>query len=138
MKITIKDAEQYIRLTLREHNADIKVSFDSRLGRAKRNWGEYHFKSSFDFSPKEIRLTDMILCSFDLFRHVFLHELAHYLDHRDRGCLRSKSGRMNGHGANFNRWCKKLGIQKGAYIPKKIFPDQKTLATMREQRIIRS
>lgn len=127
------DAEQYIRMTLKQWSVDgLPVAFHRQLGWSNPSLGEYRFFSWLSFSPKEILLAPDILYSFNLFRHVFLHELAHLLDHRERGTL-IKNGRRNGHGASFNRWCKKLNIQKGAYVPEELIPSPVEIIQVRQK-----
>lgn len=112
--LTPQEVEQYIRLTLKQWNAEhVKVSFCPKLGVTRKAWGLYWP------NRKKIELSYKILSSFALFEHVFKHELCHALDHSERGTLR-KNGRINAHGATFNQWCVKLKIKKGRFIPKNL------------------
>lgn len=100
MNFTAQELHQYIQLTLKEWDlTDVKVTWSKMqktLGWAAP-WN------------KEIRLSHRVLHSFPLFKHVFLHELAHMLDYKERGTF-MKNGRNCHHGRDFKRWCRTLGI----------------------------
>lgn len=114
--ISEQDAKLFIRLTLKQYKMDhLEVSFCPKLGVGRKAWGLFWFRS------KKIQLTPKVLHSYELFRHVFYHELAHALDDFERGGL-VVNGRVNAHGKNFNKWCKRLGIKKGRFIPKQLMP----------------
>ncbi len=95
--------------------------------------GLYHFNKRFAFDAKKITLSYEILASFELFKQVLLHEIAHYLDHKERGKLVSETGRMNTHGANFNKWCRKLGIATGPFVPRRLVPTEEQKLAIRKQ-----
>jgi predicted SprT family Zn-dependent metalloprotease len=108
--LTIQEVSQYIRLTLKQYKVSVKVSFCDKVFKEKG------FSGYYNIAKKEIVLDNAVLKSFAVFKYVFLHELCHKLDHQERGTL-FKNGRANFHGANFNKWCKTLGIPKGALMP---------------------
>ena len=110
MSLTPKEVQQYIKLTLKQYKVSIKVSF------SKHVFGERGFSGYYDLAKKEIVLDHKVLNSFAVFKYVFLHELAHALDHKERKSL-LKNGRRNYHGASFNKWCKVIGIPRGAKMP---------------------
>lgn len=111
MKITHQEAEQYIRLTLRQHNmTHIPVIWTN----TKRRLGCYRIEQ------KRIELSNQILQNFHLFAEVFLHELAHALDIAERtkffGTHKVK-GRNEFHGKNWKKWCSNLNIHARRFIP---------------------
>jgi predicted metal-dependent hydrolase len=108
--LTTQEVQQYIRLTLKQYKVSVKVSFSDKVFKEKGFCGYYNVVK------KEIVLDNMVLKSFSVFKYVFLHELCHKLDHEERGTL-FKNGRCNFHGANFNKWCKVVGIERGAKMP---------------------
>lgn len=101
----------YIRMTLKQYGmTHIPVTIKPKL-KPCRAAGLYYYGKD-----KRIELAHCALRSFACFRHVFLHELAHALDHAERGSL-IVNGRVDAHGKNFRKWCKKLGIQSGRFVP---------------------
>lgn len=113
--LTTKEVEQYIRLTLKQYKLDVKVEFSDSL------FLEYGFFGGFYTSANRIELDVCVLKSFALFKHTLLHELCHKLDEKERGSIFTKTGRKNFHGANFNKWCKVLGIPKGRFTPEHLY-----------------
>lgn len=110
---TTEEINCYIRMTLKQHGmTHLPVSIKPKL-KPCRAMGLYFFGQN-----KKIEIAEDALKSFALFRQVFLHELAHALDENERGSLRLNSGRVNAHGKNFTKWCKKLGIPAGRFIPR--------------------
>jgi predicted SprT family Zn-dependent metalloprotease len=111
MKITHQEAEQYIRLTLRQHNmTHIPVLWTN----TKRRLGCYRIEE------KRIELSNQILQNFHLFSEVFLHELAHALDIDERTKFfgtHKKNGRNDFHGKNWKKWCSNLNIHARRFIP---------------------
>jgi predicted SprT family Zn-dependent metalloprotease len=111
MKITRQEAEQYIRLTLRQYKLE---SIPVEWTNTKRRLGCYRVQA------KKIELSRQILSSFQLFREVFIHELAHALDITERINLfgtYKKNGRNDFHGENWKKWCLTLGIPARRFIP---------------------
>lgn len=100
MFATIEEIESYIRLTLKQ-------------------WGMPHVQVSWMQSNKfnglayagdwRIELDHGILSSFNFFREIFLHELAHLLDYRERGTYLVNKYEM-AHGKNWRKWCSTLNI----------------------------
>ncbi len=98
--LTTQEVEQYIRLTLKQ-------------------WGMSHVRVSWIESKKvnglayaddwRIELNYHVLRSFGLFKEIFLHELAHLLDYRERGTYIVNKYEM-AHGKNWRKWCRTLGI----------------------------
>lgn len=113
--LTTTEVEQFIRLTLKQWGINVPVSFCPKVWNKRKAYGLYWP------DEKKIELSPLILKSFPLFKHVFYHELCHALDHRERGSL-MRGERVNAHGANFNKWCRTLGIKKGRIIPKELNP----------------
>lgn len=110
--LTTQEVEQYIRLTLKQHKIRVKVEFSDYVWNVRKVCGLY-------CSPeKKILLSPFVLESFALFKHVFLHELAHALDHRERGDSIWNGKRANWHGAHFHKWCKHLGIPHTSKVPR--------------------
>jgi predicted SprT family Zn-dependent metalloprotease len=111
MKITRQEAEQYIRLTLRQYKLE---SMLVEWTNTKRRLGCYRI------AEKKIELSNQILKSFHLFSEVFLHELAHALDITERinlyGTYKNK-GRNDFHGKNWKKWCLTLCIPARRFIP---------------------
>jgi len=111
MKVTHQEAEQYIRLTLRQYNM---THIPIRWTNTKRRLGCYRVVE------KRIELSNQILSSFQLFREVFTHELCHSLDITERVNLfgtYKKNGRNDFHGENWKKWCLTLGIPARRFIP---------------------
>lgn len=109
MQLTAQEAEQYIRLTLRQHGySRLKIEWvpqkKSFLGRAF-------------VSKDKIELNKRILNHFRLFYEVFLHELAHFIQWERNGkrFLR-KNNRWQLHGADFKAVCRELKIPARAQI----------------------
>ncbi len=98
--LTTQDADQYIRLTLKQWKVNPSVKWNELSCEQQGALGLYWP------SLREIDLHPKILKSFETFRIVFLHELAHYMDYMERG---EKVGK-DFHGVNFKKWCHKLGI----------------------------
>lgn len=114
MFATTEEIECYIRMTLKQWNmSHLPVVIKPKLKPSNAKGLYYHGKQ------RKIEIAHCALKSFAYFRHVLLHELAHALDHQERGSLLVR-GRLNAHGANFNKWCKKLGIPKGRFIPENL------------------
>ena len=108
--LTTQEVQQYIKLTLKQYKVSVKVSFCDKC------FNEKGFSGCYNLITKEIVLDKRVLNSFAVFKYVFLHELCHKLDHKERKSL-FKNGRRNYHGANFNKWCKIVGIPRGAKMP---------------------
>lgn len=108
--LTTQEVQQYIKLTLKQYKVSVKVSFCDDCFDTKG------FSGYYSLVKKQIVLDRRVLKSFPLFKYVFLHELVHALDHKERKEL-TKNGRRNYHGANFNKWCKIVGIPRGAKMP---------------------
>jgi len=108
MKVTHQEAEQYIRLTLRQHNmTHIPVLWTN----TKRRLGCYRVVE------KRIELSNQILQSFHLFRQVLLHEICHALQYKElNGVSKTKSGRNDFHGKVFKKWCKIVGVSSDRLI----------------------
>lgn len=113
--LTTKEVEQYIRLTLKQYKLDVKVEFSDSLFEKHGCFGGFYFLEN------RIELSTYILKSFTLFKYTLLHELCHKLDEKERGSIFTKTGRKNFHGANFNKWCKVLGIPKGRFTPEHLY-----------------
>ena len=114
MFATTEEINFYIRTTLRQWGmSHIPVVFKDQL-HVKRAAGLYYPEE------KKIEIAQKSLRCFSVFRYVLLHELAHALDHAERGTLWTTSGRCNYHGANFRKWCKKLGIPTGRFVPQSL------------------
>lgn len=122
--MTITEADAFIKANLKKWNySELKVEWipnrKSFLGgyqfyRTFRNvLGKYQSQSQ--PPPVRILLTPRILKKDELFREVFLHELAHALDHRERGSFQINT-RNSYHGVNWRKWCKVLGIPARRYI----------------------
>jgi predicted SprT family Zn-dependent metalloprotease len=99
--LTTAEVDQYIRLTFKQYDLfDYSVEWmqlnGRRLGQANP-W------------EKKIELSPKILKNFQSFKLVFLHELAHILDFKERGTF-LVNGRNNFHGKTFKQCCRKLGI----------------------------
>ena len=47
---------------------------------------------------------------------VVKHEIAHVLDHKERGTF-LRNGRNDFHGANWKKWCKVVGVRPRRFIP---------------------
>lgn len=110
--ITVREAELYARLTLKQWNvADVKVTFHDKLDNNDTTMGQYFFGTN------EIMINTKCLNHFRLFEYILKHEIAHKLDHKERGTLFTESGRVNFHGKNFRKWCKILGIKTGRFVP---------------------
>jgi predicted SprT family Zn-dependent metalloprotease len=111
MKVTHQEAEQYIRLTLRQYKLE---SMPVEWTNTKKRLGCYRVQS------KKIELSRQILSRFSLFQEVFLHELAHALDITERINLfgtYKKNGRNDFHGENWKKWCLTLCIPARRFIP---------------------
>jgi len=105
--LTAHEVDQYIRLTLKEWGmASVRVEWMQ----SKRFLGLAHAEES------KIQLSENVLASFGLFREVFLHELAHLLDFRERGTYYVGS-RRSLHGQNWRKWCQVLKIPARLRIP---------------------
>jgi predicted SprT family Zn-dependent metalloprotease len=107
---SLDQANAFIRMTLREWNVQYLPI----------NWEMKHKKTLGAFSgdgPNQIwiDLNPRILQSDFLFRWVFLHELAHFLDFRERGWNSWRASRVK-HNKNFRKWCKILQIPTTTYI----------------------
>lgn len=114
MFATTEEIDLYIRMTLKQWGMlHIPVSIRPKLSK-KRAFGLYYFDKE-----KKIEIAQVALRSFSLFRYVLLHELAHALDHQERGSL-IVNGRVNAHGKNFRKWCKRLGIPTSRFVPKEL------------------
>ena len=114
--LTTQEVSQYIRLTLKQHKVEVEVEFSDYVWNKRRACGMYFSKE------KTIRMSPRVLKSFALFRYVFLHELAHALDHKERGdSIWKNRKRSNWHGANFRKLCKQLDIPTGRFVPRHLF-----------------
>jgi len=47
---------------------------------------------------------------------IMRHELAHILDHDERGQYENENGRFNAHGKNWRKYCKQLGCPPTAKL----------------------
>jgi predicted SprT family Zn-dependent metalloprotease len=111
MQVTHQEAEQYIRLTLRQYKLE---SIPVEWTNTKRRLGCYRVQA------KKIELSRQILSRFSLFQEVFLHELAHALDITERTKFfgtHKKNGRNDFHGENWKKWCLTLRIPARRFIP---------------------
>ena len=105
--MTLDEAHQYALMTLKQHGAEhLRVRFTN----TKRRLG--------CFSPwkEEIHIAKRALFSFELFREILLHELAHHFDFQERGTFRT-NGRNDFHGKNWKKWCLTLGVRARRFIP---------------------
>ena len=105
--LTTQEVQQYIRLTLKEWGM-LSVRVDWM--QSNRFLGLAYAEDA------KIELSEKILASFGLFREVFLHELAHLLDFRERGSYVVAS-RRSLHGKNWRKWCQVLKIPARLKIP---------------------
>ena len=106
--IATAEIRQYVRLTLKQHGLhDVEAVFghcnDLWLGLACCD-------------KNVILINQNALSCFTVFREVILHEVAHFLDYRERG---NKGWRdeEESHGEGFKKWCKHLGIKARTHIP---------------------
>lgn len=107
--MTLTEANEFIKATLNKwHYGDLKVEW---IPNRRRVLGLYQFGKS----GVRVLLTPRILNKSELFREVFLHELAHALDHRERGSFLINT-RNSHHGANWRKWCERLGIPARRFI----------------------
>lgn len=107
--LTTQEADQYIRLTLKQWNlSEVSVKWfnsERTLGRA-------------DVWENVIELNLKILKRFSLFEEVFKHEVAHFLQFRSNGNKFLKNGkRYSYHGADFAAQCRRLKIPARTKIP---------------------
>ena len=107
MIFTTTEAEQYVRMTLKQWGLS-DVSFEWWESEKNRGWAWAE--------ESHIALATNILSSFACFRETLLHEMAHILDHRERGTYVVNVREM-AHGKNFRKWCKVLGIPARLKIP---------------------
>lgn len=107
---TTEEINFYVRTTLKQWGmSHLPVVFKDQL-HIKRAAGLYHPQE------KKIEIATRSLRCFSVFRQTFLHELAHALDHQERGTLFTASGRANFHGKNFRKWCRALGVSSSRFI----------------------
>jgi predicted SprT family Zn-dependent metalloprotease len=107
--ITQEEADCFIRLTLKQWNLSLPFKWTN----TQRRLGAY------DLTNRHIELSRQILNSFPLFKEVFLHELAHALDLKERNHLFHKNGRCSLHNRTWKKWCLTLGIPARRLIPAK-------------------
>ncbi len=131
--ISQADAEQYIRLTCKQYGVHIPVYFCMRLTQSKRTMGFYRFHKRNAFAPRDIRLSHETLASFPLLHHVLMHEICHYLDNKERGKMVGNGRRLNCHGPNFKKWCRKVGIVPTTFVPKNLMPTKEQSAAIRQK-----
>lgn len=100
MSLTKNEVEQYIRLTLKQW----------KMSHVKIEWIQSQKFNGLAYAEEsKIELAAHTLKNFPLFKEIFLHELAHLLDYRERGTYLVKKREM-AHGKNWRKWCKVLGI----------------------------
>lgn len=100
MSLTTQEVSQYIRLTLKQWEMpEVVVS-----------WIESNKFNGLAYAEEaRIELNYDVLNCFHSFREIFLHELAHLLDYRERGTYLVNKYEM-AHGKNWRKWCRILKI----------------------------
>lgn len=107
--ITQEEADCFIRLTLRQWNLSLPFEWTNTKDRL----------GAYNITNRRIELSRQILNSFPLFKEVFLHELAHALDLKERNHVFRKNGRCSFHNRTWRKWCLTLGIPARRFIPAK-------------------
>ena len=107
--ITQEEADCFIRLTLKEWNLSLPFEWTNTQDRL----------GAYNITNRRIELSRQILNSFPLFKEVFLHELAHALDLKERNHIFRKNGRCSFHNRTWRKWCLTLGIPARRFIPAK-------------------
>lgn len=98
--LTTTEVESYIRLTLKQWG----------MSHVRVSWIESNKVNGLAYAGEDrIELAMHTLQAFGLFREIFLHELAHLLDYRERGTYVVNKYEM-AHGKNWRKWCRTLGI----------------------------
>lgn len=98
--LTTQEVDQYIRLTLKQWD----------MSHVRVSWIESQKVNGLAYAGDwRIELASHTLQSFTLFREIFLHELAHLLDYRERGTYVVNKYEM-AHGKNWRKWCHILKI----------------------------
>ena len=109
MSLTTTEAEQYIRLTLKQWGmSHVKIEWmegNTFLGLANPWIGR-------------LKLNTKILNRFSLFHEVLKHEIVHFIQFKRNGNKFLKvNGRWSYHGADFKAICKEMNIPARTRIP---------------------
>ena len=103
--LTTQEVEQFARLTLKQWNlSDVTV-----------RWVDRSYYGAANVWKNQIEISRKSLTSFERFSLVLRHEIAHFLDYRERGTF-ERNGRNDFHGASFKRWCKVLGVSSSRFV----------------------
>lgn len=107
MSVNLQEAALYCRMELKSYglkdHSIVWQEWPHTLGEA---WA----------SDKQIHLSFVCLRNKELLMEVVKHEIAHVLDHKERGTF-LRNGRNDFHGANWKKWCKVVGVRPRRFIP---------------------
>jgi len=106
MHFTPTEAEQYVRMTLKQWG----------LSHVKLEWRTFQHLGDANPYTNTLRLSVKVLVSLATFTETVKHEIAHFLDFQERGSFLI-NGRHVAHGKNWRKWCKTLGIPARTKIP---------------------
>jgi predicted SprT family Zn-dependent metalloprotease len=104
--LTPQEAETYIRMELRQW----------KLSDVKFEWRNFKHLGEADVSNNQINLSHRLLNSAPLLVEVVKHEIAHFLDYKERGTFQ-ENGRNVFHGKNWKKWCLSVGCRPRRLIP---------------------
>ena len=107
MSVNPQEAALYCRMELKSYGLkDYSIVWHEWLHTLGEAWA----------SDKQIHLSFVCLRNKELLIEVVKHEIAHVLDHKERGTF-LRNGRNDFHGANWKKWCKVVGVRPRRFIP---------------------
>jgi len=102
--LTTTEVSQYARLTLKQYGLeDHSVVFLEKLDSPKRLGQANPWEKRVELSPK-------ILCNFEAFKYVLLHEIAHIIQYYRMGQTYRVNKNLSHHGKVFKQVCREMGI----------------------------